>query len=43
MSGNNLGGKNLSPEEGSKIKKIVEVIVDILVSITGGKPTFGKK
>lgn len=30
----------LSPDEGGKIKEEVEVIVDILVKLSGGKPWF---
>lgn len=33
--------RNLSHEEGDTIKKVVNVLVDILVKTTGGKPSFG--
>lgn len=33
----------LSPEEGGKIKDVVDVIVDVLVKVSGGKPWFGGK
>lgn len=32
---------NLSHEEGDTIKKAVNIAVDILVKLTGGKPSFG--
>ena len=33
----------LSPDEGGKIKEIVDVIIDVLVKVSGGKPWFGGK
>lgn len=33
----------LSPDEGGKIKEVVDVIIDVLVKVSGGKPWFGGK
>ena len=33
----------LSTDEGGKIKEVVDVIIDILVKVSGGKPWFGGK
>lgn len=38
-----INGNNLSEGEGNVIKDIFGGIIDIIVDITGGKPTFGKK
>lgn len=38
-----IESRNLSKDEGNTIKSIVGVIVDVIVTVTGGKPTFGKK
>lgn len=43
MSKLKLNTNNLSAEEGNTIKQIVNFGVDILVKLTGGKPSFGGK
>lgn len=35
--------RNLSRDEGDKIVKVVKTIVDIIVKLSGGKPSFGNK
>lgn len=39
----NVNTNNLSPQEGDTIKNVVGKIVDIIVVLTGGKPSFGNK
>ena len=36
-------GRNLSEDEGNTIKKVLGVIVDAVVLLTGGKSSFGRK
>lgn len=38
-----LDGNNLSQEEGDVIKKGINILVDVVVKMTGGKPWFGNK
>jgi len=40
LNSNNLN--NLSQDEGNTIKTIFGTVIDIIVKVTGGKPTFGK-
>lgn len=43
MSKLKLNTNNLSAKEGNTIKTIVNTAVDIIVRLTGGKPSFGGK
>ena len=38
-----INGENLSKDEGNVIKTIFGAIIDVIVSVTGGKSTFGEK